>query len=143
MKSFTLRQSGKSSEGLARLETTTTNKQIQNQFDATVLECTFQVVRVFNDVCEKDTCEDKACETAVRFMTIFTIITDDQSYVTARHELEPECKCRYGGRTMTRDCILLGRPCTPLHCLSDAYLGCINPYYKVALQSVVVAITWG
>ena len=39
-----------------------------------------------------------------------------------------------------RDCVL-GRPCTPIHCLCDAYLGYTNPCYKVALQSVIIANT--
>lgn len=57
-----------------------------------------QIEKVFNDVCEKDSCGDKACETEVQFMTILTIITDDQSYVTAQHALKPRCKCKYGGK---------------------------------------------
>lgn len=59
-----------------------------------------KILRVFNDVCEKDSCDDKTCETEVDFKTIFTIITDNQSYVTARHELKPVCKCRYGGNAL-------------------------------------------
>ena len=36
---------------------------------------------------------------------------------------------------------VLGRPCTPIHCLCDAYLGYTHPCYKVALQSVIIANT--
>ena len=36
---------------------------------------------------------------------------------------------------------VLGRPCTPIHCLCDAYLGYTNSCYKVALPSVIIANT--
>ena len=59
-----------------------------------------KIKKIFNDVCEKGTCDEKVCETEVHFYpdTILSILTDDQSYVTARHALEPRCKCRYGGK---------------------------------------------
>ena len=37
-----------------------------------------------------------------------------------------------------RDCVL-GRPCTPIHCLCDAFLGYTNSCYKVGLQSLIIA----
>ncbi len=60
-----------------------------------------EIERVFDNVCSRDSCVAGECETIVHFLTdqVLTILTDRESYSSARHLLGYRCVCEagYGG----------------------------------------------
>ena len=59
-----------------------------------------RVVKLVNDVCEKDSCERGQCSTLVSFEEVQTrVATETLSFITPRHRLETHCACPlgYGG----------------------------------------------
>ena len=55
------------------------------------------ITKVFNDICSKGKCGKGKCKTVIHFDDqMSTIITDSESYVTARHEFGYTCKCKAG-----------------------------------------------
>ena len=64
-----------------------------------------KVMRIFNDVCTKDSCLEGTCETVIHFDSgsILTIITDEDSHVSASHTLGFQCNCRpgFGGKKLS------------------------------------------
>ncbi|ELU08218.1 hypothetical protein CAPTEDRAFT_222745 [Capitella teleta] len=78
---------------------------------------------IFNDVCEKDTCTMGKCETEIHILPeMFPIVTDEQSFVTARHNLGWYCDCQsgYGGLTCDEQVQLCSpNPCPPYEQCSE------------------------
>ena len=60
----------------------------------------FVYLKVFNDVCRKNTCNNHgACRPHVTFLTdepMTTIMTNDRSFVSPKHIVDYQCKCRTG-----------------------------------------------
>ena len=56
------------------------------------------IVRAFNDICTKDLCGQGKCRTKIVFDkdSVYTILTENQSYVSAKHSLTYECVCKEG-----------------------------------------------
>ncbi|XP_064610099.1 protocadherin Fat 1-like isoform X2 [Liolophura sinensis] len=59
------------------------------------------VVKVFNDICERDFCDQGECFSYVEFNkeSVVRVVLDDETYVTAQHKYARKCQCHegYGG----------------------------------------------